>query len=86
MTPAATRSCEHGRQSIPAAPLVKVPDARPCVPGKAYESAHDPRPHIEEGIAGSREDCTRIRGKQWSEMVQRSDIGRSLRLERLQGI
>jgi hypothetical protein len=31
-----------------------------------------------EGLAGIRKDHKRMRGKQWSEMVQHSDIARSL--------
>lgn len=68
-----TRLCEECGQSIPAARLANVPDARLCAPCQAaYESTHDTRPHIDEGLAGSREDHKRMHGKQWSEMVQRS--------------
>jgi RNA polymerase-binding transcription factor DksA len=73
MTTATTRLCENCDQSIPAARLAKVPDARLCIACQAsYESTHDTRPHIDEGLAGSREDHKRMRSKQWSEMVQRS--------------
>lgn len=35
-------------------------------------SDDDPSPHIDEGLAGTREDHKRMRGKQWGDMVQRS--------------
>ena len=73
MTTVTTRLCEGCGRSIPSARLAKVPDARLCVPCQtAHESTHDTSPHIDEGLAGSREDHKRMRGKQWNEMVQRS--------------
>lgn len=57
MTTVATRSCETCGRSIPAARLAQVPDARLCVDCQTtYESTHDARPHIDEGLAGSREE------------------------------
>lgn len=68
-----TRPCSECGQAIPEARLLKVPDARFCVAcQEKYERTHDTRPHIDEGLAGSREDHKRMRAKQWGDMARRS--------------
>lgn len=69
----AIRLCGGCGQAIPAARLRSMPGAQFCVAcGEKYEKTHDTRPRIDEGLAGSREDHKRMRGKQWGDMVQRS--------------
>lgn len=64
------RLCRECRQPIPAARLKVVPGATLCVDCKKGAD-DDSSPRIDEGLAGTREDHKRMRGKQWGEMIQR---------------
>jgi RNA polymerase-binding transcription factor DksA len=73
MAPLSTRLCEGCRKPIAAERLKSVPDSRQCVECQTKsEKEGDTRRYVNEGLAGTREDHKKMRGKQWSEMIQRS--------------
>jgi len=67
------RLCAGCREPIAVERLESVPDAQFCTRCQSEnEVTRDTRRYIDEGLAGSREDHKKMRGRQWSEMVQRS--------------
>jgi RNA polymerase-binding transcription factor DksA len=73
MTSSPARLCEACQQPIPEERLRSVPRAQYCVRCQSRsESDHDTKRYVDEGLAGSREDHKKMRGRQWGEIVQRS--------------
>lgn len=52
--------------------LETVPTASRCVKCQSrFEATHDTRPHINEGIAGTREENKKMRGQLWGDILKR---------------
>lgn len=66
------RLCVECGVVIPSARAIAVPAASRCVKCQSeFEHAHDTRPHISEGLAGTREDNKKMRGQLWGDMRNR---------------
>ena len=73
MTPDSERLCNACQEPIPEERLKSLPNTQYCVRCQSQsESGHDTRRYADEGLAGSREDHKKMRGRQWGGMVQRS--------------
>lgn len=70
------RLCIECGVIIPQARVVAVPTVSRCVKCQAeFERTHDTRPHINEGLAGTRNENKKMRGQLWGDMRNR-DRGR----------
>ena len=58
---------------IPESRLTVSPNASRCIKCQSdFERTHDTRPHVNEGLAGTREENKKMRGQVWGEMRNRS--------------
>lgn len=66
------RLCIECGVVIPQARVVAVPTVSRCVKCQAeFERTHDTRPHINEGLAGTRDENKKVRGQLWGDMRNR---------------
>lgn len=66
------RLCVECGVVIPPARVVAIPTVSRCVKCQsAFENSHDTRPHIDEGIAGTRDENKKMRGQLWGDMRNR---------------
>ena len=73
MTLPTERFCTSCQEPIPEERLASLPNTRYCVRCQGQsEAGHDTKRYLDEGLAGSRDDHKKMRGRQWGEMVQRS--------------
>lgn len=57
---------------IPHARVVAVPTVSRCVKCQsAFEHTHDTRPHINEGLAGTRDENKKMRRQLWGDLLNR---------------
>jgi len=66
------RLCIECGVVIPRARVVAVPTVSQCVKCQGeFERTHDTRPHINEGLAGTRDENKKMRGQLWGDMRNR---------------
>jgi phage/conjugal plasmid C-4 type zinc finger TraR family protein len=66
------RLCVECGVVIPPARVKAVPSVARCVKCQsAFEHTHDTRPHISEGLAGTRDENKKMRGQLWGDMRNR---------------
>ncbi len=66
------RLCVECGVVIPHARVVAVPTVARCVKCQSeFEHTHDTRPHINEGLAGTRDENKKMRGQLWRDMRNR---------------
>lgn len=66
------RLCIECGVVIPQARVVAVPTVSRCVKCQAeFERTHDTRTHINEGLAGTRDENKKMRGQLWGDMRNR---------------
>jgi phage/conjugal plasmid C-4 type zinc finger TraR family protein len=71
-TAADARLCVECGVVIPHARVVAVPTVSRCVKCQSvFERTYDTRPHIDEGLAGTRNDNKKMRGQLWGDTRNR---------------
>lgn len=66
------RLCIECGATIPHARVVAVPTVSRCVKCQSeFEHTHDTRPHINEGLGGTRDENKKMRGQLWGDMRNR---------------
>lgn len=71
-----TRLCIECGLVIPQARLVAVPSVSRCIKYQSeFERTHDTRPHIDEGLAGTRGENKKMRGQLLGDMRNRGRGG-----------